>query len=500
MDILSKIQELYDEMLIKFPKGLSDTSTKKFDDIVAYLSETFSIDRDKIYAVGSGSRPGNLEVRLSQGTRAIQHTTLGLAFMVDKYNTPENRDKITNSALVTVEKFLGRGKSSYENILFLVQSENKLFVTGLIHTSRSTLFNDLITTFNIDKVKEVSPIAQIGNRVDCAIGVNNEILFGPPGTGKTFHFQSMYDMGERTSAIVTFHQSFAYEDFVEGIKPVLSEGENPQVYYSCEKGVFYNACVKALKLAGYQSLSDCISDTPENRQRKFKEAVENDKIFSLCIDEINRANIAAVFGDLISLIEMNKRLGAEHELMVTLPYSKELFGVPANLRIIGTMNTADKSITMLDSALRRRFIFREMPTNYDLLSESIDGVNVAKLLEVINKRITYLLGYEYTIGHTYFLKVENLRDLLSVFIFKIIPLLEDYFCGDLFKVKMVLAESLPSSDSDFFIEESVSAEQLFPKFEEVEDKTVLKKNPNIEFMLRDSETDIEASLFTRIYE
>lgn len=499
MVLINRLTELYHELLSKYPKGLSDTSTKKFDDFKDFFAECFDISSEDVYAVGSGTRPGNLEVRLSQGTRATTHTPLGLAFMIDKKDSADNRDKLTKSALVTVEKFLGRGKSSYDNILFLVYSEESIFLTGLIYTNKSTLSEKILAKFNIPHVKEVAPFSPVGDKVDCATGVNNEILYGPPGTGKTFFFQEMYDSGETTSSMVTFHQSFAYEDFVEGIKPVLSKGDNPQVYYKCEKGVFFNACEKAALLAGYSSWQDCINDTPDGRSAKFAAAISDGKIYTICIDEINRANIAAVFGDLISLIEMNKRLGAEHEATATLPYSKTLFGVPANLRIIGTMNTADKSITLLDAALRRRFIFTERLPNYDLIPDDVQGVNVAKLLETLNKRIAFLLSSEYAIGHTYFLRVENLHDLLSVFIFKIIPLLDDYFCGDYTKVKMVLGESLPCKENDFFIEESVSADVLFPNYD-LEDKTILVKNPIMSFYLNDTENDIPKELFIKMYE
>src|SRR5690606_5974770 len=143
-----------------------------------------------------------------------------------------------------------------------------------------------------------------------------------------------------------------------------------------------------------------------------------------------------------TLIEEDKRLGQEEELQVVLPYSKKLFGVPPNLHIIGTMNTADKSVEALDAALRRRFSFEEMPPNYklDALEREVEGVKLSDLLETINKRIEKLLDRDHLIGHSYFVKVQNLQDLKLTFQNKIIPLLQEYFCGDYGKIGLILGE------------------------------------------------------------
>lgn len=155
MDTRDKLQQKYDEMCQNFEGGLSNTSTKKFDPIRELFAETFNLPVEDIYAVGSGSRPGNIEVRLSQGTRATTHTTLGLAFIVDEVGTPENRLKLTQSAFVTIEKFLGRGKSSYENVLVIIDSKGTIYVDGLVHSQLSSYSQDLVSTFNIPNVKEV---------------------------------------------------------------------------------------------------------------------------------------------------------------------------------------------------------------------------------------------------------------------------------------------------------------------------------------------------------
>ncbi|EOH3313231.1 MULTISPECIES: AAA family ATPase [Campylobacter] len=163
--------------------------------------------------------------------------------------------------------------------------------------------------------------------------------------------------------------------------------------------------------------------------------------FIIIIDEINRGNVSKIFGELITLIEPSKRIGEKEELKVTLPYSGEKFGVPKNVYIIGTMNTADRSITSLDTALRRRFEFVEMMPDVSKLSMDCEGINLQELLKAINTRIEYLLDREKTIGHAFFIGVENLNDLKSIFQNKIIPLLQEYFYNDYALINEVLNDN-----------------------------------------------------------
>lgn len=237
---------------------------------------------------------------------------------------------------------------------------------------------------------------------------------------------------------VTFHQSYSYEDFVEGIKPILSDGEDDSaisVQYDVVPGIFKRMAARA----------------------------ESDPIhfYALFIDEINRGNISNIFGELITLIEDDKRHVFNDEkkwhggLAVKLPYSHTEFAVPNNLFLIGTMNTADRSIALMDLALRRRFTFKEISPTPELLATQPGPVTtdegeirLDKMLSVINQRIEYLLDRDHAIGHSYLMGCKTLDDLDRMFRDKLLPLLQEYFYGDWEKIQLVLGDLVDESDSD----------------------------------------------------
>jgi 5-methylcytosine-specific restriction protein B len=287
----------------------------------------------------------------------------------------------------------------------------------------------------------------------------NIILYGPPGTGKTYRLLSSYvpsyqltDPPLRVDQLyefVTFHQSYAYEDFVEGIRPsVTSSGA---VTYEVKPGVFKRLCARA--------------KADPNRR------------YAIFIDEINRGNVSKVFGELITLLEPDKRVTYDGGgrlttgLEVTLPYSGEIFGVPANLDVFGTMNTADRSIGLLDTALRRRFEFEElMPTPGAITGSSGDGIisdddggeiDLRQLLEIINRRITHLLHRDQTIGHAFLMKVKDFPTLKRVLVREIIPLLQEYFYEDWQRIRLVLADQTVPLEHQLVRLQSVPATELF---------------------------------------
>ncbi|MCM4171861.1 EVE domain-containing protein [Arenibacter sp. TNZ] len=198
--------------------------------------------------------------------------------------------------------------------------------------------------------------------------------------------------------------------------------------------------------------------------------------FVLIIDEINRGNVSQIFGELITLIEEDKRLGRAEAIQVQLPYSKKWFGVPPNVHIIGTMNTADRSVEALDTALRRRFSFIEMPPLPELIKTHgkaqnglITGIDISQLLKTINNRIEKLLDKDHMIGHSYFLSIEDLNELKAVFQNKIIPLLQEYFFGDYGKIGLILGAGF------FDIEDNQVEEDFFAPFEDYDSSPLLER-------------------------
>ena len=441
----------------------------------------------------------------------------------------------------------------------------------------------------------------------------NTIFYGPPGTGKTYNtahraveiitgkdLDDPFEEYNRLCAsgricFVTFHQSYSYEEFIEGIRPVPPEDHSEGLSYEVRDGVFKRFCNSArnswsdkppkmnddpqvwkvsLKGTGDNPIrTDCLNnghirigwheygddvtdetdysahggkivlnsfinrmkigdlvlscysentvdaigvvtgdyrydksggDYPRFRDvewiRKFDDPVDirkinngktmtlasvyklnvlvpdvlalagydqsgaDDKRYVIIIDEINRGNIARIFGELITLLEPSKREGNKEGLSAILPYSGDTFSVPKNVYIIGTMNTADKSLVSLDAALRRRFVFEEMMPNYNLLSDDVEGVDLQELLKAINERIEVLYDRDHVIGHSYLMKVDSLEALNSAFKDSIIPLLQEYFLDDFEKIGQVLSLSGKASESAFVSEKKYHQQfQNIPK-------------------------------------
>lgn len=302
----------------------------------------------------------------------------------------------------------------------------------------------------------------------------NQILYGPPGTGKTYAtveraLEIFVQAGLRNSGntrqeqlrcfnnlvqdghirFVTFHQSFCYEDFVEGIRAVTDD--DGKISYEVKDGIFKELCAAARGTAG--------------------EAVSLPYV--LIIDEINRGNVSRIFGELITLLEDSHRASLDKDsyqrdtVTVRLPYSRDFFSVPENIYIIGTMNTADQSLTGLDVALRRRFAFTEMPPRPELLqSRRLEGttVTLGDLLDCLNQRIAALLDKEHCLGHAYFMGLGDsvsVAELSDVFKKHIVPLLEEYFFADWEKIQWVLNDHRKALSCRFVIQEGTQMARLF---------------------------------------
>lgn len=427
----------------------------------------------------------------------------------------------------------------------------------------------------------------------------NQILYGPPGTGKTHNainhalsivkgndlagmtrmqIKEEFDalISEGQIQFVTFHQSYSYEEFVEGIKPSVNGGN---VEYDIEDGIFKKLCLKAIEKKSYKNFDeiykDFIDDVTEAgnslelkslkqgkpftvkinsngscvaipktaiatemtvTKKVIRNFIENgivddwktyttaiadyivktyklqteeedntNKNFVLIIDEINRGNISKIFGELITLIEDSKRIGAKEELRTKLTYSgaagDEMFGVPNNVYIVGTMNSADRSIALIDTALRRRFTFFEYTADSTLLSEDVEGINLQDLVQMMNSRIEFLLDKDHLLGHAYFINVATKNDLCSAFRNKVIPLLEEYFYGDYEKIQLVLGDNKEfgkTLDNRIFIPKSITEQRkMFGKeVDGFEEKILYTINEKI---VTEDYSSITAEFFTSIY-
>lgn len=614
-DIVHELKKEYKDLLIEKGIQLSDLKRR-------ISKDKKEVETKKTYWISVSGEDLNCKLpffRFTSFAPAAYNDMPKLAnYLVIIVFTSNNIDKDSYSVIKSsqAERFISKIENSESNFCF----DNKC---GISHFFRII---DDANNERLDEVKKFLEDFQFeGNsyimgdtdkekkEIDdtlCTLSSVNTILYGPPGTGKTYksiryavntidtkfnqdsskvdedyikRFNEFKDSGQ--IAFTTFHQSYGYEEFIEGIKPSLNQDTDNEgsedVLYTLNDGVFKEFCLRAQEVVVDKELTgispdaqiwkvsvsdtvkgDCFESnrvrinfslgdrsksveyfnhsikkgdivlmTPQSRTLVTgigividEEAYEikentgitarnvewlardisidikdysngkqmvrntvsrvhivtvkdiltiiknnseiyknvdipqkNDKKYVFIIDEINRGNISKIFGELITLIEDSKRDGEKEAISITLPYSKEEFSVPKNVYILGTMNTADRSIALMDTALRRRFEFIEMMPNEELLTDIvIDGIEVKKMLETMNRRIETLYDREHTLGHAFFMPLKNekkatINQLASIFTNKIIPLLQEYFYEDYEKIMLVLGIDTQNKDTKKFI-------------------------------------------------
>ena len=392
---------------------------------------------------------------------------------VNNYLRGDNQKNPYVCRLTMMEEFKERTYPEDLNFADRVEIDGEEITLGelfdFVKDKYPTIYTHICTDFTVEQ--EESSLFD-GENIEYAgedfSEEKNFILYGPPGTGKTYN-SAIYAVaicdgkprGERGDysavmkryhelkeegriAFTTFHPSYSYEEFIEGIKPVMGQNKN-QMEYRVEPGIFKKFCERA------------------------KTGMRGMVPYVFIIDEINRGDLSKIFGELITLIETAKRAGKKEAVSAILPYSGTEFFVPGNVYLIGTMNTADRSIALMDTALRRRFQFVEMMPDVQVLkklgADRVGDLDVAAILEKINERLTFLYDREHTIGHGFFTGLRGERATLSrlqsIFELSILPLLQEYFYDDYQKIQLVLGDNAKSSPDFQFIRDDFVTAGIF---------------------------------------
>jgi len=362
-----------------------------------------------------------------------------------------------------------------------IKIESKIFNSKLPLNYQGSYLNhmdnkEFIKLFPDIDIRENDSEKQIENNINKNISNSlNEILFGTPGTGKTYktknksisiikninmenkelsieekldldnEYATLYNEGR--IKFITFHPSYSYEDFIEGIRPVIDKNIDI-VKFELKNGIFKELCLTALKeydennkLINWENYENDIK-TKIDKNAKSNRNDKSIKKYVLIIDEINRGDISKIFGELITLIEEDKRIGGDNQITVQLPYSEDNFGIPPNLYIVGTMNTADRSLALLDIALRRRFDFIEMVPDFQQLKKDPIAFGISIEMNLLEPSITALekinkylgenpdIGKDKKIGHAYFCNIDNESKINNIWKNKILPLMEEYYFFD----------------------------------------------------------------------
>ncbi|WP_318471029.1 McrB family protein [Photobacterium leiognathi] len=550
---------LFQNGYIKIRKSPVNQGNHFFDYNWAKIYPEKNSPKELAFTIGIGKTGAFLKVDTVQASKSIREKYLSLRD--EDYSSLIKYMPIDELLSLTFQELVEWSKERVQELF--PQYEKMIIALGL-HASSGYKNKD-------DKVS-------IHKKTYSQAGLN-QILYGPPGTGKTFHtieaavkaaeptfyldlnidqlkgatqeqraqlqskFKELSD--SKRIRFVTFHQSYGYEEFVEGLKAECND--EGQISYCVEAGIFKQICQDAKSSNAEHQQFDCaleklkelcsdeqnplrvktsnksefdvvyrggktflLDPVSAGKSCGYSASLENikklyltgnkDGIYNisyvrglleymrehlnllpisqhekqiqpyvLVIDEINRGNISKIFGELITLIEPSKRKGAEEALEVTLPYSGEAFSVPDNLHIIGTMNTADRSLALMDTALRRRFDFVEMMPKPELFEhKTVKNIDLTELLTTLNKRIEVLYDREHTLGHAFLFPVYNEQDedkafelLKAAFKNKIIPLLEEYFFDDWNKIRLVLGDNQKEAALCFVTKQEDSYESLF---------------------------------------